>query len=124
MPTSALGVLVTFSLPPSRMSQAQPLPNCVAPAVLNCVLNSSYEPKSFSIADLSSPVGSPTMIDGDVLQGKRGPAQSRICKGSAFVSTSDEVAWGKHLFDTVRSPQPLACEDDILEGMSTWPTGT
>lgn len=28
---SALGVLVTLSLPPSATSHAQPLPNCVAP---------------------------------------------------------------------------------------------
>ncbi len=56
---SALGVLVTLSLPPSATSHAQPLPNCVAPAALNCFLNSSSEPKSRSIASFSSPLGAP-----------------------------------------------------------------
>jgi hypothetical protein len=36
---SAFGVLVTASLPPSSTSQAQPLPNCVAPAALNASTN-------------------------------------------------------------------------------------
>lgn len=50
---------ITLSLPSLPLvSQAQPLPNWVAPAALNCFLNSSREPKSRSMASFSSPSGS------------------------------------------------------------------
>ena len=50
---------LTLSLPSFPfVSQAQPLPNWVAPAALNCFLNSSRDPKSLSMASFSSPSGS------------------------------------------------------------------
>ncbi len=56
---SMRGKGLTFSLPSLPfVSQAQPLPNWVAPAALNCFLNSSNDPKSRSIASFSSPSGS------------------------------------------------------------------
>ena len=57
---SALPVFFTGSLPElfSRTSQAQPEPNCVAPAVENSFLKLSSEPKSRSRAAASGPEGS------------------------------------------------------------------
>ena len=40
-------------------SQAQPEPNRPAPALLNCSLKSSKQPKSFLIWSAMAPVGSP-----------------------------------------------------------------
>src|SRR5690606_20736555 len=56
---SALPVLRSVSLLPSRQSHAQPEPNCVAPAAANCFLNSSYEPKLSLIMSAILPVGCP-----------------------------------------------------------------
>ena len=56
---SALAVLVTFSLPPSSTSQAQPEPNWVLPASANCCSRLSSDPKSRLIASASLPVGLP-----------------------------------------------------------------
>ena len=57
MGKSALDVLVTASLPLSRTSQAQPLPNTVVAAFVSSVTSLSCEPKSRVIAWASSPLG-------------------------------------------------------------------
>ena len=55
---SWLGVLVTSSLPsPLTMSQAQPLPNCVAPALAKAAANASAPPRSRVINSARSPSG-------------------------------------------------------------------
>ena len=56
---SALPVLVTLRVPPSTTSQAQPLPNWVAPAVLNCSTKASKLPKSALIFSARAPLGWP-----------------------------------------------------------------
>ena len=57
MGRSALGVLVTFSLPPSSTSQAQPDPNWVLAASANCCSRLSSDPKSRLMASASLPLG-------------------------------------------------------------------
>ena len=60
---SALGVLVTSSLPAlSTDNHAQPEPNWVAPAALKAVVKASNDPKSRAMASASFPVGSPPLL--------------------------------------------------------------
>src|SRR5690606_22043566 len=70
MGVSAFGVLVTLSLPslPST-SQAQPEPNCVSAAFLNCSLNCSTPPKS-SLSLASSVPGTPPPVGDNEFQKK------------------------------------------------------
>ena len=57
---SPFGVFTTLSLPSEpRTSHAQPEPNWVAPAVLNCSTKASKEPKSALILSAILPVAAP-----------------------------------------------------------------
>ena len=56
---SWLAVLVTDSVPPSDTSHTQPEPNWPAPVSSNFFLKSSSEPNADSMADATSPLGSP-----------------------------------------------------------------
>ncbi len=52
-------MVTIFSLPPSKMSQPQPEPNCLAVVSLKSFLKLSKSPKSALIWAAISPVGSP-----------------------------------------------------------------
>src|SRR4051812_34156609 len=62
MGESWLGVLVSFSSPPSRTSHVQPEPNWPTPLASNCDLNSSNEPNAELMASARSPEGSPPSV--------------------------------------------------------------
>src|SRR3954453_22164090 len=59
MGLSWLGVLVSFSCPPSSTSHVQPEPNWPTPLASNSSLKESKEPNASLIASASSPDGSP-----------------------------------------------------------------
>src|SRR2546421_12168024 len=63
MGLSWLGVEVTLNSPDlARTSQAQPLPNWLAPAASNFSLKASKLPKVLLIASATAPVGFPPLL--------------------------------------------------------------